>query len=132
MTNHHLTPEQRAIVRRLLKENGLTPRQIAAEAGTSAAAVRYQRDLLVMDGELKRDFLPAPRDYATRPRDPCAGLKRAYNAPQYGAPMCIVAGCDQRRIKGLHCGEHQPDQMIARATAGISEATRRKLMGGRA
>jgi hypothetical protein len=132
MTNHHLSPEQRKQVRELLLQGQHATSDIAAMAGTSPAAVRYQRDLLVMEGTLKRPFLPAARNYATEARKPSTVSKRVYNAPQYGAPMCIVAGCDQRRLQGAHCDEHQPERMIARATAGMSELTKRKLMRGRA
>lgn len=127
MTNHHLSPAARAGVRQALKDGDLTVKEIAAAAGCGETAVRYQRDLMVMAGELKRDFLPAARDYE-RPRERGGNAARVYIIPQ----VCIVGGCQDRRTNGPHCDDHQTAAQIARATAGMSEATRRKLTGGRA
>jgi hypothetical protein len=137
MTNHHMTPGTKALVHHLLK-CGHTPQDIAERVGCSVPAARYQQNLLIMAGEVA----PAPC-LPPRPREhkPCArqprGKREAGPGPRddayhYHALICIVGGCTARRTIGVHCDRHQPGEQIARATAGLSEATRRKLTGGRA
>jgi hypothetical protein len=131
MTNHHLSPAARAMVHQLLRDGGKSYTQIAAACGCSRSAVIYQRGLLIEAGQLRPDLLPPQRVYVCPPERSSAP-RRNHNAAQYGAPICIVGGCDKRRKGGQHCEDHQPSVQIARATAGMSEATRRKLTGGRA
>ena len=46
--------------------------------------------------------------------------------------LCLVDGCITGAKIGKFCAVHDPAAIAARVTAGMSEATKRKLMGCRA
>jgi hypothetical protein len=121
--------EQRREVRQHLLD-GKTPAEAALAASVSSGSAFYLREKLYMEGLLQR---PAPaaglnrQNAGGRIRKSRAGQD---SAPAFGAALCLVDGCYERTHQKF-CPQHDTAAMIAAATAGMSEATRRKLTGSR-
>jgi hypothetical protein len=126
-----LSKEKRDEVIALLLQ-GLTPHQIAPVAKVTKGVGYYLREKLYAEGRLRRKA-PAPglqrQNAGSRVRPSRAGQD---SAPGFGVALCLVDGCHTRARIGNFCEVHETANMIARATAGMSEATRKKLTGGRA
>jgi hypothetical protein len=136
MTNNHLSPEKCEEVRNLLQQN-VTPIQVAQITGCSRAAARYQRRLLVTRGLMAGpDNFPSQRDFrADRLTAENVRQKPGRDFDTLRMPprqLCLVDGCITGAKIGKFCAVHDPAAIAARVTAGMSEATKRKLMGCRA
>jgi hypothetical protein len=94
------------------------PVEIASICDVSVGAVCYQRDAMGMSP--KRRAKEAVRD-ATTPHNAVPDFR-----------LCFCSGCYERATNGKFCDGHSAPVMAAKVTAGMSDATRRKLTGARA
>lgn len=115
--NGHLSPEAVWRVRDVIAMRIYAPAQVADMCGVSLGAVYYQRDAMGMGP--KRRAEERPCDAAT-----------PHNAI-YNYRLCFCSGCYKPAKDGKFCDDHSAPAMAQRVTAGMSEATRRKLMGAR-
>lgn len=121
--NNHLSPEKIRSVHGVLLLGIYPPKQIAEICDVSLAAVYYQRRVLGLDGARP------PKDVV--PRDRTRRELVPHNAI-FNYRLCFCNGCYEPAKDGKFCEQHSADATAARATAGMPEATRKKLTGARA
>jgi hypothetical protein len=124
MRRYHFPDRTRQRIRHLLLTTGLSGKDIADACGCSRSGVSYQRHALALEGFHR----PSP-DVA----EPFRGGRQGADCEPgaFSQQLCLVGGCISPAASGKFCAVHDTAVMIAKATAGMSEATRRKLVGAR-
>ncbi len=116
--NGHLPPDKVRAVHEVLSLGIYPPNEVAGICGVSIGAVYYQRKVLGLDAKRPAKF--ADTEARLVPHNTV-----------YNYRLCFCSGCYKPAKDGKFCEDHSAPAMTQRVTAGMSEATRRKLMGPR-